>query len=199
MVERDEADESPNAALMKQVAAALEAFERPFAASIEARARAIAPADLKLSQADRDELITYPMNPSKKPRPRSWYAVQIIDDIQLVRDAIAAGDAHLAAARALQIGVMAREAELLPWARRALALRQAQQGAARTTAEPRRQQHALWRQEAAKLWTEHPLWSALRVAKVIDPKRQNTVRRKIGDLDPKRQKKNPQRKKLANS
>ena len=77
------------------LAEAAEAFEEPFGATIEARARAIAPVDRAKAE----------------PNSREWYAVEILRDIEQVRAAIAAGDARLAAGRALQLGVMARTAE----------------------------------------------------------------------------------------
>jgi hypothetical protein len=146
---------------------------KPFAGDFETIAQKFLPASQEELRA------VEPLSPP-------WYAVQIILDIDLARQAIAAGDARLAADIGLRLGAMAQEADLRskwePTVEPAIATRQAQQDAARATAEARRQQRpdAQWCELAAGYRTSRPDLSISAIARLIDRDRWHSVRRVIG-------------------
>jgi hypothetical protein len=107
-----------------------------------------------------------------------WYAIHLLTAIKRLRQQIAAGDRRLLVDLALEIGVLAAEAKMIQYTTG----NTSRGGRGFRNSDKRKDavaQHAAWCAEADEHWREHPSWGARTIAKLINPKRAETVRKVI--------------------
>jgi hypothetical protein len=114
----------------------------------------------------------------------SWYAINILNIIRMLRLQLERGDTRLAVDLALDLGVLIREGAIVQ-DRVGGSIRG---GAAAKNTDERREierRNAAWREQAIELWKgPRRRWGAAAIARRIDANRERTIRRVIGDLKP---------------
>lgn len=114
-----------------------------------------------------------------------WYAIRILNTIQILRQQIDRGDARLAANFALDLGVLATEAAMIKY----VAGNTGRGGQGFKTSDKYQDvvaQHAAWCERADEHWKTKTSWGALAIAKLIDPIRAETIRKVIRNRKPRR-------------
>jgi hypothetical protein len=115
-------------------------------------------------------------------RSPEWYAIEMLRAVGSLTDMLKEDNAPFAAVFAWRLAWLLSEARFLNY----ITANASKGGAAKALERESvlRQRDAGWREEAVKLWTRHPSWSATAIAKLIDPARERTIRRVIADLNP---------------
>ena len=112
-----------------------------------------------------------------------WYAISILNTVQILRKQIERGDVRLAVDLALDLGVLVTEAKMIQYMASNPARGGKDKAAARRAAVA--QDRAQWCAEADRLWKPpRQKWGALAIAKLIDPTRFETIRKVIADRKP---------------
>jgi hypothetical protein len=114
----------------------------------------------------------------------TWYAINILNTITMLRLQIEHGDTRLAVDLALDLGVLIREGAIVQ-DRVGGSIRG---GAGAKNSDERREiekRNAAWREQAIELWKgPRRRWGAAAIAREIDANKERTIRRVIGDLKP---------------
>jgi hypothetical protein len=170
-------------------------------AILEALASRDHTAEGRLDDAERRALAhlkreKMPVNPNEPPyadpawlrdnerKSLDWYAINILNTIQILRKQIELGDMWLAVDLALDLGVLATEAKMIQYIARNTG-RGGEGFKTSDTLSDVAKQHEAWRAEADKLWRPpRQKWGAQAIAKLIDPSRFETIRKVIKDRKP---------------
>lgn len=114
----------------------------------------------------------------------TWYSINILNTIRMLRLQIEHGDSRFAADLALDLGVLAAEAAIVQ-DRVGGSIRG---GAGAKNTDERREiekRNAAWREQAIELWKgPRRRWGAAAIAREIDANKERTIRRVIADLKP---------------
>jgi hypothetical protein len=113
-----------------------------------------------------------------------WYAINILNTIQILQKQIELGEVELAVDLALDLGVLATEAKMIQY----IAGNTGRGGEGFKTSDTLSdiaRRNEAWCAEADKLWrAPRQKWGALAIAKLIDPSRFETIRKVIKDRKP---------------
>jgi hypothetical protein len=116
-------------------------------------------------------------------RTPPWYAIMVLHEYESLRIFVEQGDVERAADCALDLGELITEAKFMF---QILAKNAAKGGQAKQSSKRREieQKSEAWRTQAAEIWSRHPRWTIINVARKIDRVRFHRVRSVIASLKP---------------